>query len=206
LRRERCRQSSTANRCSPNCRAQRIIFTLPAEVAGTVMWPTVRPSSSTATTVWVRLCASIPRTTIDLLLSSCGWSRRAVRRTRLSWGRSRPGSYQVTPGGPARPPGGRSSTGHTFGWAANARANLTGSDKPDTHANAFTFTPCHCFRMVTLPGVGHPSHCEEPVRGRWRAGGGKIYRVEACAGQVSADDAARAPTRTVRAPSSRAGA
>jgi hypothetical protein len=54
----------------------------------------------------------------------------------------------------------------------------------DHFANAFTLTPARCFRMVTLPGVRHPSHCEEPVawHGRWRAADNRLYRVDACEG------------------------
>jgi hypothetical protein len=53
-------------------------------------------------------------------------------------------------------------------------------------ANAFTLTPGRCFRMITLPGVGHPSHCQEPVawHGRWRAGDGRLFRVDACVGHA----------------------
>jgi hypothetical protein len=49
----------------------------------------------------------------------------------------------------------------------------------DQYANAFTLTPGRCFRKTTLPGVGHPSHCEEPVawHGRWRAADNRLYRV-----------------------------
>jgi hypothetical protein len=41
----------------------------------------------------------------------------------------------------------------------------------DDYAYVFTLTRGRYFRMVTLPGVGHPSRCEEPVtwHGRWRA-------------------------------------
>jgi hypothetical protein len=56
----------------------------------------------------------------------------------------------------------------------------------DYFANDFTLTPGRCFRMVTLPGVGHPSHCEEPVawHGRWRAADKRLYRVDACEGHA----------------------
>jgi hypothetical protein len=36
-------------------------------------------------------------------------------------------------------------------------------DPVDHYANAFTIDPGRCFRMVQLPGVGHPMHCVEPV-------------------------------------------
>jgi hypothetical protein len=54
--------------------------------------------------------------------------------------------------------------------------------KPTHFANAFSLTPGRCFRMATLPGVGHPSHCSEPVawHGRWRAADNRLYRVDAC--------------------------
>jgi hypothetical protein len=56
----------------------------------------------------------------------------------------------------------------------------------DHFANAFTLTPGRCFRMVALPGVGHPSHCSEPVawHGRWRAADDRLYRMDACEGQA----------------------
>ncbi len=52
----------------------------------------------------------------------------------------------------------------------------------DHFANAFSLTPGRCFRMVALPGVGHPNHCPEPVAwyGRWRAADNRLYRVDAC--------------------------
>jgi hypothetical protein len=79
-------------------------------------------------------------------------------------------------------------------WEAN-RTDQTVRLADGPLRNAFTLTPGRCFRLVTLPGVGHPDDCREPVewRGRWRAASGKLYRVEACAGHVPADDAARAP-------------
>ena len=52
------------------------------------------------------------------------------------------------------------------------------------YANAFSFDPGRCFRMVQLPGVGHPMHCPEPVttHGRWRSAADQLYRVDACDG------------------------
>ncbi len=54
----------------------------------------------------------------------------------------------------------------------------------DYFANAFTLNPGRFFRMVALPGVGHPSHCEEPVarHGRWRPADNRLYRVDAVPG------------------------
>jgi hypothetical protein len=56
----------------------------------------------------------------------------------------------------------------------------------DTHyAEGFTLLPGRAFRMVTDPDPrrhGQPTHCDEPVvwRGRFRARGEKVYRVDAC--------------------------
>jgi hypothetical protein len=54
------------------------------------------------------------------------------------------------------------------------------------YAEAFAIVPGRCFRMVQLPGVGHPFHCVEPVawHGRFRAGD-RQYRVDACDGHAS---------------------
>jgi hypothetical protein len=56
----------------------------------------------------------------------------------------------------------------------------------ERYANTFTLTSRRCFRVVTLPGVGHPSHCEEPVAwpGRWRAADNRLYRVDAWEGHT----------------------
>src|SRR5215211_4712882 len=64
-RRDRCRQSSTAQRRSvPNLAVQTSRSRWSAVVVPTVRSPSLRPRWSTATTVWVRLCASIPRITM----------------------------------------------------------------------------------------------------------------------------------------------
>jgi hypothetical protein len=50
------------------------------------------------------------------------------------------------------------------------------------YAEAFTLSPGRCFRMVQLPGVGHPAHCSQPIawHGRFRAADKRLYRVDAC--------------------------
>ena len=50
------------------------------------------------------------------------------------------------------------------------------------YAEAFSVTPGQCFRF-THSGVGHASHCREPVicRGRFEDRAGKWHWVEACA-------------------------
>ena len=64
-RRDRCRQSSTAQRRSaPNRAAQTSKSRWSVVVVLTVRSPSLRPCSSTTTTVWVCLCASIPRITM----------------------------------------------------------------------------------------------------------------------------------------------
>ena len=54
------------------------------------------------------------------------------------------------------------------------------------YAEAFTIIPGRCFRMVHLPGVGHPFHCVEPVawHGRFQAGDDRLWRVGACEGHA----------------------
>ena len=53
------------------------------------------------------------------------------------------------------------------------------------YANAFAAVPGRCWRMVTLPGVGHPFHCVEQVawHGRVRMGD-RQYRVDSCDGHA----------------------
>src|SRR5690606_28490204 len=65
-RRDRCRQSSTAQiRFGPNCSAHRNISRWSPLVDPVVVFtPSSRPTSSTATTVWERLCASLPTVTM----------------------------------------------------------------------------------------------------------------------------------------------
>jgi hypothetical protein len=50
------------------------------------------------------------------------------------------------------------------------------------YAEAFSVIPGQCFRFVHN-GVGHASHCEEPIvrGGRFTDGNGKRWTVEACA-------------------------
>jgi hypothetical protein len=50
--------------------------------------------------------------------------------------------------------------------------------------------------MIQLAGVGHPSHCPEPVvlRGRFRAGD-RQYRVDACEGHAEELGAPLTPVR-----------
>src|SRR6185312_7121735 len=58
------RQSSSANLAPGHRAAHCTACRCPSLVAATVRSPSVRPSSSTATIVWVRLCASTPITTM----------------------------------------------------------------------------------------------------------------------------------------------
>jgi hypothetical protein len=66
-RRDRCLQSSTAqHRCVPKRSAQRTISRWSSDVVAKVVFaPNCRPTSSTATTVCVRLWASIPKVIIQ---------------------------------------------------------------------------------------------------------------------------------------------
>jgi len=85
-RRDRCRQSSTAHdRSGPNWPAQRTTSRCAAvEVACVTRTPDCLPAASTATTVCVRLCASIPSTTMSVSPSSlegdrAGWPAHLSR-------------------------------------------------------------------------------------------------------------------------------
>lgn len=71
-------------------------------------------------------------------------------------------------------------------------------DRLGHFANAFTQEPGRCFRLVQLPGVGHPTHCPGPVvvSGRWRAGDRQLRWVEACEGHAWELSAPLSPSRS----------
>jgi hypothetical protein len=69
----------------PACPSQLTSWPCPGVRAGTVAWSSWRPAWSTATTVSVSVCGSMPTSTM-LLVSCAGWGPRAGRRAGLSWG------------------------------------------------------------------------------------------------------------------------
>ncbi len=72
-RRVTCRQSSRAKRRSGQRAAHSSVARCPSGVTETVHSSSSRPTSSTATSVWVRLCASTPTTTMVPASLICSW-------------------------------------------------------------------------------------------------------------------------------------
>ena len=97
-RADKLRESSIPHSTSPpnSVRAQTSALACPAVVAATTFSPSLRPTSSTATKVWVRLCTSVPTTTMVVASftrrGDHGW---AGRRTHLSRGEATPLSSQA---------------------------------------------------------------------------------------------------------------
>ena len=78
---------------------------------------------------------------------------------------------------------------HAEVWHRPPLTTAADPRSPAAHyANAFTIETGRCFRMVQLPGAGHPMHCPEPAttHGPWRSGADQLNRVDACDGHREA--------------------
>jgi hypothetical protein len=99
-RRERCRQSSTAQRRSGKRADHATSSRWSADVVATVLVASCRPCSSMITTVWLRLCASIPIVTMPSV-SLTRWGDNAGPAGGHIPVGAKPRSSQATAAGPA---------------------------------------------------------------------------------------------------------